>query len=310
MSIIKRIYTEDIDGNREFQGLMTNKEVIKITKDYSPEQIAIINQKNELKNYCKSLGGFVHMFYVKNEILFNSLNIDKANISRLVYLATYIDYNNREENVLVKHGKNNKTEYMTRKDIKRVMGLSDATFSRFINDLKNNDLLWEVNDKFYISNEYFSKGRSSFDKKKYTRIFINTTRKLYEGCSTRQHVKLSYVFQLIPFLNYETNIICSNPNEIDINKLNKLGLKDICKLLGISEDKKSMSKFEHDLYKIIIKIGDDNYYLFSRVILKGGNGKNDYFVINPYIIWNGSKVSRTKETIHGLYFKNDKSCNG
>lgn len=305
MNNYKKIYTEDVNGNIEYAGLMKDSEDIKIIKKTSDEQKNAIKRKDDLGNYANELGGFIFIMYINNELLFNNIGLDRSNISRLIYLATYIDYNDREENVLVKHGKNNKIEYLTKKDIKEIMMLSDATLSRFLNDLRSNELLYEANDKFYITTKYFSKGKSNFDKRKYTRIFINTTRELYKGCSTRQHTKLSYVFQLIPFLNYETNILCSNPNETDKNKLDKLGLIDICKSLGLSTDKKSMSKFEHDLYKISINIDGNNYYMFTRVITKGEYCSN-YFVINPNIIWNGSNIDETKDTIKWLYFNKKK----
>lgn len=305
MNNYKKIYTEDVNGNIEYAGLMKDSEDIKIIKKTSDEQKNAIKRKDDLGNYANELGGFIFIMYINNELLFNNIGLDRSNISRLIYLATYIDYNDREENVLVKHGKNNKIEYLTKKDIKEIMTLSDATLSRFLNDLRSNELLYEANDKFYITTKYFSKGKSNFDKRKYTRIFINTTRELYKGCSTRQHTKLSYVFQLIPFLNYETNILCSNPNETNKNKLDKLGLIDICKSLGLSTDKKSMSKFEHDLYKISINIDGNNYYMFTRVITKGEYCSN-YFVINPNIIWNGSNIDETKDTIKWLYFNKKK----
>lgn len=301
----KRIYTEDENGNIECAGVMKDSETIKIIKNTSDEQNKAIKRKDDLGSYASELGGFIHMLIINNELLFNDVGIDRSNISRLIYLATYIDYNDREENVLVKHGQNNKIEYLTKKDIKEIMGLSKTTFNDFIRNLKDNELLFEANDKFYITTKYFSKGKSNFDKKKYTRIFINTTRELYKGCSTRQHTKLSYVFQLIPFLNYETNILCSNPNEVNKDELNRLGLSDICKLLGLSTHKNAMSKFENDLYKISININGDNYHMFTRVITKG-EYHNDYFLINPNIIWNGSNVDNTKETIKWLYFNKKK----
>ena len=306
MNNYKKIYTEDVNGNIEYAGLMKESEDIKIVKRISDEQRTAIKRKDDLGNYANELGGFIHMLIINNELLFNDVGIDRSNISRLIYLATYIDYNDREENVLVRHGENNKIEYLTKKDIQRIMGLSEKTFKSFMKDMKDNNLIWSVNNKFYISNEYFCKGKSSFDKRKYTRIFINTTRELYKMCSTRQHKKLSYVFQLIPFLNYETNILCSNPTERDRSKLNKLSLQDICELLGIQTESKSMHRFEHDLYKIYFTINNEKCYVFSRVIVKGGNGINDYFVINPSVIWQGSNVDKAKETIEWLYFTKNK----
>lgn len=302
MNNYKKIYTEDVNGNIEYAGLMKESEDIKIVKRISDEQNKAIKRKDDLGSYASELGGFIHMLIINNELLFDNVGIDRSNISRLIYLATYIDYNDREENVLVKHGQNNKIEYLTKKDIKEIMGLSKTTFNDFIRDLKENELLFEANDKYYITTKYFSKGKSNFDKRKYTRVFIKTTRDLYKGCSTRQHSKLSYVFQLIPFLNYETNVLCSNPNEINRDDLNILTLSDICKLLGLSTDAKSMNRFEHDLYKIYITIDGVKYYMFTRVITKG-EYHNDYFVINPNIIWNGSNIDNTKETIKWMYFK-------
>lgn len=303
----KRIYTKDVNGNVEYAGLMKESEDIKIVKKISDEQKNTIKRKDDLGNYSTELGGYIHIMYISNKILFNNLGVDRTNISRLIYLATYIDYNDREENVLIDYECNNKIKYLSKKDIKTLMGLSDATFSRFINDLKKHNLLFEANDKFYISNEYFSKGKSSFDKKKYTRIFIDTTRMIYKNTPTRQHKKLSYVFQLIPFLNYETNILCSNPNEVCRDRLNKLGLKDLCEMLGLSDNPNAIFKFEQDLYKITFTINGEKQFMFSRVIIKGGNGHNDYFVVNPKIIWNGSDVNKSKDTIQWLYFNKKKS---
>ena len=307
MSVYNRIFKEDTNGNIEYVGVMKDSEDIKIVKKISDEQKNAIKRKDDLGNYSIELGGFVCMMYIRNELLFNNIGIDRSNISRLIYLATYIDYNDREENVLVRHGKNNKIEYLTKKDIQEIMGLSEKTFKSFFKNMTDNNLIWSVNNKFYISNEYFSKGRSTFDKRKYTRIFINTTRELYKMSSAREHKKLSYVFQLAGFINYETNILCSNPNEIERSELNKLTLRDICEILGISTESKSMYRLEHDLYKIHFKINDKKCYVFSRVIVKGGNGTNDYFVVNPMVIWQGSNVDKAKETIEWLYFTKKKS---
>src|SRR5699024_1832486 len=161
-----------------------------------PKQKALLKNKTELTLYSEELGGYIHMYYVSNELLFNKVNIERANISRLIYLATYIDYNDRQENLLIKYSQCKEIEPMTRKD------------------------------------------------KKDTRIYINTTRMLYEGCNPKKHKSLSYVFQLIPFMNTEFNIICENPNEKDLNKIKKLNMKNICELLKLSTDKKNMSRIK------------------------------------------------------------------
>ena len=60
-------------------------------------------------------------------------------------------------------------------------------FREFIKEMKELNLLYEVEDKFYLTDEYFSKGKCNFNKGEYARIFIKTTQMLYENCSPRKH---------------------------------------------------------------------------------------------------------------------------
>ena len=64
-------------------------EIVKVTKDLSPSQINRINELTDFKKFTKEMGGFIHLIYVKSELLFKDI-IDGATISRFLYLATYI----------------------------------------------------------------------------------------------------------------------------------------------------------------------------------------------------------------------------
>lgn len=280
-------------------------DVVNKKRNVSDKCLEIIKSKRDLKEYSKLLGGYINMCYVRNELLFNKINIDRANISRLIFLSTYIDYNDRKENLLVKHGKYNELEPMTKKDMKTILGLGDTAFKSFIKDVESNHLLYIVGDRFYISSEYFNRGKnnlSNFSSKEYTRIFINTTRQLYKSSTSRQHKQLSYAYQLIPLAHYETNIICENPSEMEFKNINKLSLKDICLFLGVSTERKSMNKLENDLYKLFVGQNKEKTYLFKRVIVKGGEGKRDYFIINPKVIWGGKNLDVAMDTIDKLIF--------
>lgn len=295
----------DENGNVEKVFIVDKNEDVVIdkkSKKLTPEQIAFINANNELKKYTSDLGGYVHMFYVKNELLFNKVDIDRANIARLIYLSTYMDYNDRQENLLVRHGNDNKVEALNRNDIKKLLNLSDRAFLNFINNMTENKLIFKVEDKYYINNEYFTKGKCNIEGD-YTRIFINTTRMLFESCTSKQHKQLSYMYQLIPFMNYNLNIICRNPNENDISKLEKLSLKEICEILKISTEKKSMNMFENNLLKFNIVVNGKKQFILKRVIVKGYNSRNDYFVINPNVTWSGNDISEMKSVVNTLFFR-------
>lgn len=282
-------------------------EIGKKKKKLTPQQSAMIRNRFAIKEYTYELGGYIHMYYVNNELLFNKLNIDRADISRLIMMATFIDYNDREENLLVMNSKiNNKIVHMTRKDIQYRLNLSDAPFKKFMSEMKKIGMIYEVDKKIYMSIEYFSKGKSDFKKKNYTRIFIDTVRTLYEGCKPRQHKQLGYIFQLVPFIHYDNNIICKNPNETDIRYCERMSLTEICSLLNIHTEASRMSKFEAELLKFTITYDERKFYLFKRIIVKGGNGKFDYFVINPQIVWSGKNMEQARETIESCFFLENK----
>lgn len=275
-------------------------------KRNSEGQIEFLKRKTELAQYTAELGGYIHMCYISNELLFNRLNIDRANISRIIYLATYIDYNNKEENLLVMKNDIGRTIPMTRKDISYKMKLSEAVFKKFLAEMKEVGLLYEANKKYYLNPDYFSRGKTNFKGKEYTRVFIDTTRILYEGCKPRQHKQLSYIFQLTPYIHYDNNTICHNPNETDARYYNKMSLLEICELLGISTNSSAVCRFEHDLLKFTIEVEGIKFYLFKRVIVKGGNGKFDYFVINPQVIWGGKDLEKARESIANCFFIENK----
>lgn len=286
----KRIYEETNNGKLECIGLIKNGETIKVVKELTPQQKAIINNKSELNTYCKKLGGYIHVCYVKNQLLFNELNLKPATVSRIIYLATFIDYNNREENVLVKHSRNNKIEYLTKKDIQSLLKLKERAYYDFMKEVKEKGLLFEANDKVYLNPNYVNKGENTYKNNEYTRVFIDITRNLYENSTSRQHKHLSYVYQLLPFLHYETNILCKNPDEEDRNKLKKLCFTDICRLLNLSDDSHAVNKLKKDLFKFYITKNDKRYYFLSHITIKHGEKQESYYVINPNVIWKGKDI--------------------
>lgn len=277
---------------------------LKEGKQFSDKQKHFLNKNNEFKALCSDLGGFINMIYTKNELLFNRINIDKANISRIIYLATYIDYNNRKEGLLIYQPKNEDGQFqqnkeMSRADIRNVLGLTDSTFKRFLKDVKDNNLLFEVDGKFYINTEYFNKGdmpKKMKDDKSYCRLFINTIRNLYEGTKSTKHKVLSNVFQLIPYVHYEHNIVCHNPNEPTENP-KAITLAELCEMFGVAYENRS--KLAKQLYEFKVTIKEEDYHLFSYVIL---NAQYDYFVVNPLVIYCGNNLESMVRTSKALFF--------
>lgn len=297
----ERIYLEDENGNITFYGYKKENETIELKRTYSEKQIRRAKCITKMETYARQLGGFVTMCYVKDELLFNKLGISQQNIARLIYTSTYIDYNDREENVLIKKRISEGKKYIDRKYLKKILKLSTKTFNSFMDEMIDKQLLFEANGKIYVSTEYFSKGKCRFKDGTYTRLYINTTKSLYENCTVRQHRQLSYVYQLIPFMHFKNNVICKNPYEEDMCNVEKMNLKEICKLLGVNPA--NSARLEKDLLKFNVTLQDHKYYLFSMVMVKTLDGMRDFFVVNPSVIWKGTDVDDVVDIIDCMFFK-------
>lgn len=308
---ITRVIAFDSNDNVVNDFMIHDNEEIQIVKknrQLTDEQKRIVRLKKEKEKWNKELGGFVTMYYIKNELLFSSLDLDLANISRIIYLATYMDYNSSQNNMLVKHAQCNKIEPLTRDDIKMLLKLSDTSFKSFLKNTKENNLLFEDKKKFYINPEYFTKGEVKFNPSEYTRLYIDTVRDLYERTTPRQHKQLSYIFQLIPKLHYESNILCHNPHETDLSQVRKMNLKDIAGWLNVNtDDNKNTTRLKKDLLKYYLMRNGEKHYALKYVIVQSSTGVIDYFVVNPEIVWSGNNIEQVKEIVQLQFFQDETS---
>lgn len=262
-------------------------EIVKTTiksEETGQRQANYLRDKHDMKKMNYLLGGFVQVMYANNELLFNEI-LNPAEVSRVLYLSTFINY----ENMLVKKGLYNKDIPMTRKDIEKVMKLNRSAFNGFIKALKDKGILLEKDNVYYLSEKLFNKGKTK-QKEGYTRLFIQTTRRLYESCNSRKHKQLGYCFQLIPFIHYEQNRLCKNPNEQNIFNISNFTLKEICKLLKISTV--NSSRFEKLLLNFTVTWEGNEIPVIKRVTV---NNSNTCFVFNPILVYasNNQAIRKT-----------------
>lgn len=285
--------TGEIIGNTFLKN--GEKVVLSTKKVLSDNQKDYLQKKTEIGQLSKSLGGYVHVFYVKDELLYNELNLNPADVSRFLYLATYISYNYKDENLLVKKEKG-RLKPMLQKDMKSIMNLSERGFYNFLKEIRNKGLIIEKDSKFYINNKYVSKGKIKNNKDNYVRLYIDTTRYLYENCTSRQHKQLGYVLKLLPYADFETNHILINDEKAEI--------RDIMKLLGLSvEGVNAVNKFKKMLLNFKINYQDKEYYLFGAHTFEYGKEYRTYFVINPLVLFGGNNLGYFNDVFTQLRIK-------
>lgn len=237
---------------------------IKTDDNLSSKNRFFDNRDDEFKQYCKKLGGFYYICCESEKKFLEELGISDVTAMRLMYLATYMDYNYREENVLVKHGKNYKLEYLTRKDLKELLNLTDRTFNNFLKETKEKNLLYCVDKKYYISPKYFTRGRLSYSRnnKVFIKVFIKPIREIYLDKSNMGQSLKGGLFRLIPFLN---------GNNILTIEDRPMVRKEISLTCSKESKSKKVSNFEKILYnnESIFKKTKDGYRISPQIALIG-----------------------------------------
>lgn len=235
-----------------------------------------LQRKSRNKDY-EEFGTFLFLVFSKVEELFPNLN--NKSISMLIMLSSFLDYDN------VPRKTNN--ELMYRKDLARILDTSESTVVRFVRSLKSENLLtinedstMQINSKrIYRGRVKKPIGRASFNT---TRIYINACRELYYSCDKKNRSKLSYVYRLLPWINFEHNVLCWNPDETDKDKLELMSLGDYAEVIGYG--RANANVLCKDLF---------SFRLYGKpviLLVYGGDIKRASVLINPSLTYSGHDV--------------------
>lgn len=257
----------------------------------TPEMQKEIRRKNKEKEMYsiqyKEYGNFYWLFYEVRKDLFNK-KIEGATISRLMYLATYMAY---EDNILYNKDKTP----IKKSELGNVLKLKDDTARKFINEcVEKNLIIFREDGKISISNEYFKKGKfykeDYINEKSIIRVYCKGICELYENCKDpSQHKSLSHLFLLIPYANRAYNIICKNPMEEKKSRIKFLDMDEICEIVGYSKKNKVRLKNEMKKLEINGRVAfrwlDDKYgsrAFINPAVYYAGNKHSDVYILGQF----------------------------
>lgn len=290
------------------EGTLKGNEYFKKVTPLTQEQREYLKNKREMKSHTDSQHGFVWVFYFNNELLFTSDTLSKANVARLMMLATYMNYENAlvlDDAVSEKVIKfKSAVEYMSKKDIQRVLNLKNGTFKQFYKEVTEAGILVEADGRYYLSTCHFYKGEINSKRKdvngKYTRMYVKTVRQIYKGMKTSKHTLLSYVFQLIPCIHYSTNFLCKDVVS-PYKSIDYMNIEDICNYLGLSTDNKNMAKFKKELMSIHVECNGHMAHLINEVIYSSSTKNRQRFVFNPHVVTSISQKEEINQIMQSLF---------
>lgn len=287
---LEKLTKEDILDTRHVTEVSeVTGEVISYTKDILTKegQDKVDNNKKlkvsqkELHQYLRSeVGNFFFYFYN----VLDEVEIKPQYKVRFLYLASHLDYNN---NLLVARGEYNAKIQLNRQMISDILKLKNAEFKNTLKILIEKGLIIKDDKHYKLNTNYSIKGDIPKNKNEYTRVFIKSIRELYDKCEPKQHKQLYYLFKMLPYINVNFNMPCSNISIDIMSKIEPLTIKELCVRVGygISNNNK--------LWNILrgFKIGED------YVVCKHTVDENEYIAINPRVYYAGTQMDNVKHLI-------------
>lgn len=230
--------------------------------------------KNIMKDWIKREKNY---FYFS---VYNSLIADfpecEAIIFRFLYLCSYGDYDGYLGTERRKYNK---------KELCGLLMLSDKRAVESVDEMVSKGLLIEDGGNYLVNNKYYIRGKLDYERGNVTRVFNNGIQELYKKSQYNEHKMLAHFVPLMPYMNVYYNVLCHNPDESDIKKIQALSLKEVADLFGV--DKSNSTR----LRKKLVNITVNNYYLLGYFYRSIGEGELKCFIVNPYVFCKAPKIS-------------------
>lgn len=233
------------------------------------------------------------VFHIYHACVNNFPDMQPSHITRLMYIATYLSYDGRlltDWNAPMNKG-----------HIERFLKLSKTSFYEFWEDMVKRGIFTEKDDGIYLNKDIFFKGdltdkqvyRLSVDNIMVTRLYVTGIRKLYERSTPRSHKTLSYIFQILPYVNKQYNIICKNPLEEDYDLIEPMTLGEFADVIGYN--KKNVGRLANLLLEPTFDIQEDEDVTAIRyVITKSLKKESMMMFINPRVYYAGDYADKVK----------------
>ncbi|WP_336046763.1 hypothetical protein [Solibacillus ferritrahens] len=229
----------------EYLGDKFRHELVPIRSD---AQLRFIESKQVLGAHEEENGGFVFTFFKQSRTINERFpSLVTADIARLMYIATYTAW--KTGRVQYDNGR-----VIDRKAIEGMFKLSDKRARQLFDRFVSEGIVSEQDGAVFVNPSVFYRGSLSDAPKevtdlKYTRMFKDTVRDLYEKSEGRTIAQLALVYSIMPFLHFGSNAVCHNPDEVDDEQLKLITLDELAVLLEYKDAAKlktAMNKVKID----------------------------------------------------------------
>lgn len=264
----KIVTAEQQERNRRYKEMREQEEMKKTL-----ERI----KEREKEQWRNDNPKFYYMYSGKR---YNDLS--PATAARLAYLATFTSYNGQL--IFPNH------KPMKRRDLPQIMELPHSVVSNFIKEVKGKYLICTDEKRLYMPQDLVCRGTLKKDGR-YQRIYIDSVRTLYHLTPPRRHGLLGYLFQMLPFVNEETNVLCRDIFEPDLELSKPLTINEFCSEIGF--DTAHRDKLPK-LYENITLMVGGREERFVSFVTNGVNLDSAIIYVNPHILYHGNDAEKVE----------------
>lgn len=166
---------------------------------------------------------------------------------------------------------------MNHRDMRRVLGMTrkHQTFKDFYNACIINGIIVELANSNYAINEKYH-FRRNFRNRNVVKLYHTKIKRLY---NTTSAANLGLLYRMLPFVHYETNALCANPNEPDPYKIVWLKRDTLARAIGVSPTEFSRRipalKIDGEFVIGQAKVGNTRKYMLNYKVFYRRNREAD-----------------------------------
>ncbi|SKA88723.1 hypothetical protein [Sporosarcina newyorkensis] len=228
----------------------------------------------------KENGGFVFAFFKQSRTIEERFpSLTQQDIARLMYIGTFVAW--KTGRLQSENGK----AIIDREKLESLVEMSRRRFNELFRRYEAEGILREDKEtgEIFVNPTVFFRGHikgSGLDVShlQYTRMFRTTVRDLYAKFKGRTLGQLAIIYSVMPFLNFNTNIVCYNPKETIEEMLRPMPLNKLATLLGYDDPAKLKRALN------AVKVDDKPVFTY---VTNAHDRRKQNIIINPRVIYAG-----------------------
>lgn len=199
-----------------------------------------------------------------------------AQCGYLFLLQCYVDY---------RHGRllNPSGSVMSTSDMRQVLDISRSTFHDFLTRAVSAGFILPNDDGSCSMNERYHFRGSAPSGVSVIKSYSTKVRAIYKRVRPSD---LGLIYRMLPLVHYETNTLCSNPDETVPELVRALNRKELADIIGVSVGEVS---------RRFPKLTVDNEYVIAKVSVGGVES----YMFNPWIFYR--KASSPDVTLRRMF---------